>query len=108
MIPTKRKPSTPGHLLKVFYLDPLKKAGWTYERFAEHIGIDRVRLSGIINGRRAVTADTAIRLSKALGTTPQMWMNAQSTYELATADNIKGIRKIRMPQITTDSNDIPG
>ena len=104
MIPTKRKPSTPGHLLKVFYLDPLKKAGWTYERFAKHIGIDRVRLSGIINGRRAVTADTAIRLSKALGTSPQMWMNAQSIYELSIADNIKGIRKIRMPSIGTDSN----
>lgn len=66
-------------------------AGWLEElnmttpAFAAHLGISRMMLSRILNGRAAVTADMDIRLSEALGTTPGYWLRLQAQHELWTA-----------------------
>ncbi len=44
------------------------------------------RISAIVNGKRSITADTALRLARFFGTTPQYWMNLQSNYDLALVD----------------------
>ncbi len=72
----------PGELLQHEFLDPL---GLTQAALAAHIGVSTRRINEICRGRRAISAETALLLSKALGTTPQFWMNGQSLYELACA-----------------------
>jgi addiction module HigA family antidote len=77
------------------FIEPL---GMTITAFAEHIGIGRDRLSEIINGRRRVTPNTAMRLSKALGTTVQFWINVQTSTDLWAAmhsDEAKEIDKVK-------------
>lgn len=82
----KRKPSHPGLILKFHYMEPLKL---TVTRVAAALGISRKTLSQIINGRASVTADVALKLSKAFDTSPELWMNLQQTYTLweATQDS---------------------
>lgn len=87
MIPTHRIPTHPGEMLRAEFLEPL---GISVSDFAEAIGVSRVRLSEIVNGRRGVTADTALRLGKALGTSAELWMGLQAGYDLAVAS--KGVR----------------
>ena len=72
----------PGELLQHEFLDPL---GLTQAALAAHIGVSTRRINEICRGKRAISAETALLLSKALGTTPQFWMNGQSLYELACA-----------------------
>ena len=72
-------PITPGEILKEEFLDPL---GISAYRLAKRVNIPQSRVSGIINGTRRITADTAMRLAKAFGTTPQFWLNLQMRYEL--------------------------
>lgn len=71
-------PAPPGELL-AGWLDDLKM---TVTAFAAHLGISRVMLSRILNGRAAVTADMDIRLSEALGTTPGYWLRLQAQRDL--------------------------
>jgi len=54
---------------------------------ADAIGVPANRLTEIIRGRRGVTADTAIRLGRYFGTTPQLWINMQAAYDLSVAEN---------------------
>ncbi|MGL6080642.1 HigA family addiction module antitoxin [Methyloversatilis discipulorum] len=71
-------PAPPGELL-AGWLDDLNM---TVTAFAAHLGISRVMLSRILNGRAAVTADMDIRLSEALGTTPGYWLRLQAQRDL--------------------------
>lgn len=71
-------PAPPGELL-AGWLDDLKM---TVTAFAAHLGISRVMLSRILNGRAAVTADMDILLSEALGTTPGYWLRLQAQRDL--------------------------
>lgn len=71
-------PAPPGELL-AGWLDDLNM---TVTAFAAHLGISRVMLSRILNGRAAVTADMDIRLSEALGTTPGYWLRLQAQCDL--------------------------
>lgn len=64
------------------YLEP---AGISQTEFAKHIGVARRRINDIARGKRAVTADTAMRFAKAFGTTPEFWLSMQASYELAIA-----------------------
>src|SRR5262245_44623862 len=82
MIPKHRIPTHPGEILLEEFLKPL---GITQRAFAKHIGITSARLSEIIKGKRGVSAETALLLSKALGPSPQFWMNLQANYDLALA-----------------------
>ncbi len=74
-----RKPSLPGEVLKELYLDPLDI---TITHFAELIGVSRKTISSIINGRAPITVDMAMRLSVALNTTPELWLNMQQAVDL--------------------------
>ncbi len=74
-----KDPTHPGEMLLEEFLKPM---GLTQSAFAEHIGVSFKRVNEIVNGRRAVTPQTAWLFSQALGTTPQFWMNLQTTYDL--------------------------
>ena len=74
-------PAPPGELLAGWLAD----LNMTVTAFAAHLGISRVMLSRILNGRAAVTADMDIRLSEALGTTPGYWLRLQAQRDLWTA-----------------------
>jgi antitoxin HigA-1 len=75
----KRRPTPPGEMLLEEYLKP---AGVTQVALAAKMGVPIQRVNGIISGRRAVTAETAILLSRALGTTPELWLNLQVAVDL--------------------------
>ena len=75
----KRRPTPPGEMLLEEYLRP---AGITQVALAAKMGVPIQRVNGIIAGRRAVTAETAILLSRALGTTPELWLNLQVAVDL--------------------------
>ena len=68
-----------GEILEEEFLEPL---GITAYRLAKQTGIPQTRISQIIQGKRGITADTAIRLSKFFGTTPQFWLGLQNDYDL--------------------------
>jgi len=78
-IPGERPPTSPGEMLLEEFLKPL---GLTQTDFADRIGVSYVRLNEIINGRRGITPSTALRLAKALGTTPDFWLNCQMAIDL--------------------------
>lgn len=71
-------PAPPGEVLKG-WIDDL---GLSLTAFANHIGISRVMLSRILHGHAAVTADTDLRLSQALGTAPGFWLKMQTQCDL--------------------------
>lgn len=94
-LPKYRLPTPPGRLLLAEFIEPL---GLTVTAFAKHIGIGRDRVSEIIHGRRRVTPDTAMRLSIALGTSVQFWLNAQLATDLYAAQssaNRNALKKIK-------------
>ena len=85
MATTERKiPLThPGDILRIEFLEPL---GMSQSELARRIKVDKRRVNEIVRGKRAVTADTAIRLATFFGTTPGLWLNMQKTYELDLAE----------------------
>jgi addiction module HigA family antidote len=72
-------PPHPGEVLKVLCLEPL---GLSVTRAAEALGVSRKTLSAILNGRAGISAEMALRLAKAFGTTPESWLNQQMHYDL--------------------------
>lgn len=74
-----RRPTHPGEIIKEDYLLPLSI---TIKDMAENLGVSRKTLSKIINERGAITPDMALRLSRAFGTTPDLWLNLQTNYDL--------------------------
>ena len=72
-------PPHPGEVLKGLYLEELNI---TITQAAKDLGISRVALSEIVNGRRGISPEMAFRLAKALDTDPEMWMNMQKIYDL--------------------------
>jgi addiction module HigA family antidote len=79
LLPANRRPTHPGEMLIEEYLKPM---ALTQTEAAERMGIPLNRLNEVIRGRRGVTADTALRLSKLLGTDAMSWMNLQNTWDL--------------------------
>jgi addiction module HigA family antidote len=79
-------PITPGQYLEHEFLEPLNI---TQTQLARDIDVSISRVSGIIHGSRAITADTAIRLGIYFKTTAQMWMNLQSQYDLQLLERSK-------------------
>lgn len=73
------KPVTPGEVLLKEFLEPLNLS---QNRLAREIGVPPRRINEIVLGKRAITADTAMRLSRFLGTSAQFWLNLQSSFEL--------------------------
>lgn len=75
-------PIHPGEILQEEFLRPL---GLSQNRLGIDLGVPPQRVGDIVRGRRGVTADTALRLARYFGTTPQFWLNLQSRYELDVA-----------------------
>ena len=80
----KISPLHPGEILEKEFLTPLKL---TQYRIAKDIAVPPRRINEIVQGKRAVTADTALRLGKYFSVSPQFWTNLQSRYDLATAED---------------------
>ena len=78
-IPTHRAPTHPGEILAEEFLGPM---GITQTEAARAIGVSFQRLNAVVNGRRELTTSTALRLARYLGTTPELWLNLQRTYDL--------------------------
>jgi addiction module HigA family antidote len=74
-----KNPFHPGQMLLEEFLQPM---GMTQTAFAAKTGWTRARLNELIRGKRGVTADSALDLAKALGTSAKLWMNLQATYDL--------------------------
>jgi addiction module HigA family antidote len=79
----KLPPIHPGEILK----DELDELGLSANAMALALRIPSNRLTEIINGKRGISADTAMRLARYFGTSAQMWMNLQSHYELEVAES---------------------
>ena len=75
----KRAPNHPGGILCRQYLEPLDL---TVSELAKILGVSRKTVSKIINERGSISADMALRLSRAFNTTPQLWLNLQQNYDL--------------------------
>lgn len=79
MVPTNRPPTHAGEILLEEFLKPQAMSQVTAAR---RMGIPLNRLNEIVRQRRGVTADTALRLARLFGTSPQFWMNLQATWDL--------------------------
>lgn len=75
-------PCHPGEILKHEFLEPL---GVSSISLAKLIGVPRTRIERLVKEQTAVTPDTALRLSKALGTSPEFWINMQTNFDMAAA-----------------------
>ena len=89
------RPVHPGEVLREEYLVPL---GMSANSLAGALHVPANRISGIVAGKRSVTADTALRLARVFRSTPDFWLNLQQQYDLrvaeTTATNIKSIRPV--------------
>lgn len=81
-----REPTHPGVILTSF----IEHEEITQQDLAERMNVPRQRLSGIINKRRRITADTAHRLARVFDTTPEFWMNLQTRWDLWEEQEEKG------------------
>ncbi len=72
-------PPHPGETIAEDILEPLQMS---VNQLAKHLGITATRLNDIVRGRRSVTADTALRLARYLGTSAEFWMGLQLEYDL--------------------------
>ncbi|WP_420627541.1 HigA family addiction module antitoxin [Candidatus Leptofilum sp.] len=75
-------PVHPGEVLLEDFMKPMEL---TQYRVAKDIGVPAMRISQIVNGKRAVTADTAMRLARYFGTSPDVWLRLQARYDLEVA-----------------------
>jgi len=78
----KLDPIPPGEILLEEFMKPL---GLSQNRLARDLDVNVARVSEIVRGKRGITADTALRLAKYFGTTPELWLNLQSDYDLRLA-----------------------
>lgn len=77
----------PGEVLKEEFLVPL---GISQYKLAKAISVQPIRIGEICAGRRSITANTAVKLSRALGTTPGFWLGLQADYDTEEAERILG------------------
>jgi len=82
-------PVSPGEVLLEDFMRPLDLS---INRLARDIGVAPNRISAIVNGKRSITADTALRFARYFGVTAQTWLNLQSGYELRLAQRALGKR----------------
>jgi addiction module HigA family antidote len=73
----------PGEILREEFLEPM---GLSVYELAKALRVPRSRANDIVRGRRAVTTDTALRLARYFGTTPEFWINLQARHDLDVAD----------------------
>jgi len=95
---TKRKRLEPIHPGEILLEDFMKPMGVSINRLSRDIVVPPGRISAIVNGKRAITADTALRLGKYFGVSPQTWMGLQAEYDLRVAQRIIGAEVERRVQ----------
>jgi antitoxin HigA-1 len=78
-LPKNRPPTPPGEILLEEFLRPL---GMSQVELAERIGVSYPRVNEIIHGKRGVTPDSAVRLARLFGTSPEFWLNGQLAWDL--------------------------
>lgn len=82
-------PIHPGEILMKEFLEPL---GITQYRLAKDISVVPRRVNEVVHGKRAITADTALRLSRYFGTSEKFWMNLQTRYDMELQKDLLGNR----------------
>lgn len=96
----RRKPSHPGAILAGLYIEPLELS---LTEVAKRLGVSRKTVSKIVNERGSVTAEMSLKLSKAFGTTAELWLNLQKKHDLYIAmqesDEWKGIEPFEVDEI---------
>jgi antitoxin HigA-1 len=92
MYEMKRKPTTPGEILKEEFLTPLRM---TQRQLADHLECDIKVINRIINGRAALTATMALKLGAAFNTSPEFWLNAQKAIDLYKAG--RAVKRLPKP-----------
>ena len=92
------RPIHPGEILK----DELVELQLSANKFAEKLHVPTNRITEILNGQRAITADTALRLSAFFGTTAEFWLKLQNAYDLKTTE-IKLGKKIKREVVNKDA-----
>lgn len=90
-VPTDRPPTHPGEILLEEFLEP---HGMTQKELAKRIKVSYPRVNELVHGKRGVTPDTALRLSKLFGTTPDFWLNGQLVWDLYQATKAKNASEI--------------
>lgn len=88
-----RTPIHPGEILA----DELEALGLSPTELARQVRVPANRISQIVNGKRSITGDTALRLAHWFGTSPQFWMNLQATYDVRLAAKESGAEIARLP-----------
>jgi addiction module HigA family antidote len=94
------RPVHPGEILLEEFLKPL---GMSANALAKVLHVPPNRVSGIIAGRRSVTADTALRLARAFKTGPEVWLNLQQIYDLRVAELDKKSGRAAVKPIKTNA-----
>ncbi len=84
----------PGEILR----EELEIAGLSAAEFARQLAVPTNRITSILNEKRAITADTALRLGHWFGTSAEMWLNLQKLYELRLAEIEKGAEIRKLPK----------
>jgi addiction module HigA family antidote len=88
----KMRPIHPGEILREEFIVPM---GMTAHALALELKVPAPRINDIVRERRAITPDTALRLARYFGTTPQFWMNLQSSYDLKITERETGSAIVR-------------
>jgi addiction module HigA family antidote len=90
-------PIHPGEILREEFLSPL---GMSANELALALRVPATRINDIVNEKRGITADTALRLSRYFGTTPKFWTNMQASWELEVAEDRLGnaVRRDVLPR----------
>ena len=102
---TERQPFSPGEILKEEFMDPLNL---TQGQLADWLDVERRRINEIIRGKREVTPDTAVRLGKAFGVSPQFWLALQMRINLWVALQDQGEEYAHIKPITDGKKTAPG
>lgn len=85
-----KRERTPIHPGEILAEDVLAELGMSASQLAAVLGVPPNRISDIVRGRRGITADTALRLGRWLGTSPRFWLNLQQLYDLEVAEQTHG------------------
>jgi addiction module HigA family antidote len=82
----------PGDILKTEFMEPLRLSSY---RLAKQLHVSAPRVNDLVRGKRSITADTAMRLSRYFGTTPQLWLGLQMDHDIWVAAKDKSLAKVK-------------
>ena len=92
-----KKPPHPGRIVRQECIEPL---GLTVKEAAKRLGVTRQALNNLVNGKAGISPEMSIRLSKAFGSSPEVWLGMQMEYDLAQAEKHAG--KIKVDRIIVE------